>query len=70
MKGSRTLGFVSSVPAPLSPSDGILVFYFIYLFSIFRALGVAYGSSQARGGIGAVASGLHHRHSNARSLTH
>jgi len=30
----------------------------------------AFGSSQARGPIGAVAAGLHHSHSNAGSLTH
>ena len=29
-----------------------------------------YGGSQARGAIGAVTAGLHHSHSNARSLTH
>ena len=28
---------------------------------------MAYGSSKARGGIGAVAAGLYHRHSYARS---
>ena len=28
---------------------------------------MAYGGSQARDGIGAVATGLHHSHSNARS---
>ena len=28
---------------------------------------MAYGSSQARGGIGAAADGLHHAHSNATS---
>ena len=35
----------------------------------FRATRVAYGSSQARGPVGAVAAGLHHSHShnNARS---
>ena len=31
---------------------------------------MAYGSSQARGQIGAAAAGLHHSHSNAGSLTH
>ena len=41
-----------------------------YLFSLFRAESVAYGGSQARGQIGAVAAGLHHRHSNARSEPH
>ena len=34
---------------------------------LFRAALMAYGGSQARGQIGAVAAGLHHRHSNAGS---
>ena len=34
---------------------------------IFRVTPVAYGSSQARGRMGATAAGLHHSHSNARS---
>ena len=41
--------------------------YFIYLFiyfCLFRAEPTAYGGSQARGPIGAVASGLHQGHSN------
>ena len=36
---------------------GFFVFVFVLLF---RAAPVAYGSSQARGQIGAVAVGLHH----------
>ena len=39
--------------------------HFIYLF--FRAAPEAYGDSQARGLIRAVATGLHHSHSNAVS---
>ena len=49
------------------------LFYFILFFCLFaisRAAPVAYGGSQARGLIGAVAAGLHHSHSNAGSLTH
>ena len=40
-------------------------FYFIYLFffGAFRAAPEAHGSSQARGGMGAVAAGLHHSQS-------
>ena len=38
------------------------------LFFFFKATPVAYGGSQARGQIGATASGLHHSHSNARSM--
>ena len=40
---------------------------FLFLFFFFpRATPTAYGSSQTRSLIGAVASGLHHGHSNAR----
>ena len=44
--------------------DG-LFFFFVSAFS--RGTPVAYGGSQARGLIGALASGLHHSHSNAGS---
>ena len=43
-----------------------ILFYFI-LFCLFRAVPVAYWGSQARSQIGAIAAGLHHSHSNARS---
>ena len=39
-------------------------------FFLFRAASAAYGSSQARGQIGAAAAGLHHSHSNAESESH
>ena len=46
----------------------IIAIYFIFLsFYLFRAIPVAYGGSQARGLIGAVAAGLHHSHSNVVS---
>ena len=38
-----------------------------FFFCLFRAVPVAYGSSQARGLIRAVASSLHHSHSNMGS---
>ena len=38
-----------------------------FVFCPFRATPVAYGGSQARGLIEAVAAGLCHSHSNARS---
>ena len=48
-----------------------LVQYFIFFFWLFlRGCTMAYGSSQARGRIRAVAAGLHHSHSNARSELH
>ena len=37
------------------------------LFAISRAASAAYGGSQARGLIGAVAAGLHQSHSNSGS---
>ena len=43
------------------------IFYFMYLCSLSRATPTAYGSSQARGWIGAVATELCHNHSNIRS---
>ena len=41
--------------------------YFFFTFCLFRAVPGAYGGSQARGLIGAVAASLCHCHSNARS---
>ena len=38
-------------------------FFFVFL----RAIPVAYGNSQARGPMGAIAAGLHHSHSNVGS---
>jgi len=45
---------------------GFFGFFFFCLLS-FRAAPAAYGGSQARGLIGAVAAGLHHSHSNVGS---
>ena len=45
-------------------------YLFIYLFAISWAAPVAYGGSQARGRIGAVATGLRQSHSNAGSEPH
>ena len=38
------------------------------MFLLFRAVPAAYGGSQARGHIRAVAAGLCHNHSNAKSV--
>ena len=43
------------------------VFFLSFFLLLFRATPVAYGGSQARGPIGAVAACLHHSHSNAIS---
>ena len=48
----------------------ILFFFFFCLFAFSRAARVAYGDSQARGLIGAVATGLRQSHSNAGSELH
>ena len=45
-------------------------FYLFIYFCPFRAAPVVYGGSQARGPIGAVATGLRQSHSNARSKPH
>ena len=47
-----------------------ILFFFFRLFAISRATSVAYGGSQARGLIGAVAAGLHHSHSNMGAEPH
>ena len=44
--------------------------FILFIFLVFRAVPVAYGGSQARGQFGAVAAGLYHSHSNARSELH
>ena len=38
-----------------------------FIFCLFGAAPMAYGGSQARGGIGTIAAGLHHSHSNTGS---
>ena len=43
---------------------------FVGLFLLFRATPVAYGSSQARGGIRVAADSLHHNHNNLGSEPH
>ena len=45
-------------------------FFFFFFFGLFRAAPSAYGGSQARGWIQAVAASLYHSHSNARSESH
>ena len=45
----------------------LLFFFFFCLFAISWAAPAAYGGSQARGRIGAIATGLRQSHSNAGS---
>ena len=42
-------------------------YYYYYIFAFSRAAPMAYGGSQARGLIRAVAAGLRQSHNNARS---
>ena len=44
--------------------------YLFFFFFFLRAAPVIFGSSQARGLMGATAAGLHHSHSNVRSQWH
>ena len=57
-----------------TPEELILIrhilFSLSFFFCLFRAAPTAYGGSQARGLIGAVATGLYHSHSNAGSKLH
>ena len=46
----------------------LLLFFCFVLF--FKAVPAAYGSSQARGQIGATVASLHHSHCNAGSVSH
>ena len=63
----RRTGGESLPIAPLCLTLRFLIH--IYLFSLFRATPTAYGGSWSRGQIGAVATNLHHSHSNEVSLT-
>ena len=53
----------------LSIKEERVLFYFIlfFVFCLFRATPAAYGGSQARGRVEAIAAGLCHSHSNSRS---
>ena len=48
----------------------LIILSFFKFFFFLRAIPMAYGSSQARGQIGATAASLHHSHSNTRSQPH
>ena len=55
------------MPTQVTLENGILLFFLIFFF---RASLVAYGGSQARGPIGAIAAGLRHSHSHVGSEPH
>lgn len=48
----------------------IVVLLGLLFFLLFRVIPSAHGSSKARGQIGAMAAGLHHRHSKVGSEPH
>ena len=48
----------------------LFIYLFIFIFSLSRATPTAYGGSQARGCIRAVAAGLYHSHSIVGSELH
>uniref|UniRef100_A0A8D1M6W5 HPS5-like beta-propeller domain-containing protein n=1 Tax=Sus scrofa TaxID=9823 RepID=A0A8D1M6W5_PIG len=66
LKGDRNIIRISSRPEGLA-SIGFLFFLSFCLFAISWAAPAAYGGSQARGRIGAVATGLRQSHSNSGS---
>ena len=60
-----SMGFIAIVVVLFPPEFFLSLSFFFLVFS--RAASVAYGSSQARGLIGAAAASLCHSHSNAKS---
>ena len=65
---------ISPPPKPSNQPTSKLVYilpslHFLF-FCFFRAMLMAYGDSQARGPVGAVAPGLYHSHSNPGSKLH
>ena len=74
VKGSRVAAVAVKVAtsawtSSLAQEFHILVF-FLCCFGFFRAAPVAYGGSQARDRIRAIAASLHHSHSNEGSEPH
>ena len=60
--------FIGSHDSKFQSASSSFSYYLV--FCPFRAALAAYGGSQARGVIGAVATGLYHSHSDARSEPH
>ena len=54
----------------LSSLISFFLFFFFFLFAFSRAALAAYGSSKARGRIGAIATSLRQSHSNEGSKPH
>ena len=60
-------GHYSATTVVFFLKNQLLFSFALFYFVLFGASPAAYGGSQARGRIGAVAAGLHHSHGNARS---
>ena len=78
--GSNPVSLSRSLISPASTCETVVVTLFAckrgkffdsrqFLFLLFPSSPAAYGGSQARGGIRAVAAGLYHSHSRTRSET-
>ena len=71
MTQAAAVGFLIHCATAETPGERFGFFSNFYLFLLFfllfRAASAAYGSSQARGPIGAAAAGLYQSHSNAGS---
>ena len=68
--GSRVAGRPLLSKEPVFCGFFCLFVFVFCLFAFSRATPEAYGGSQARRLIGAVATGLHQSHSNAKSTSH
>ena len=74
-QGVKGFGMATAATPIQSLAKGVAI-KFMYLFTyllichLFRASPTAYGISQARGRLGAVAAGLHHSHSSVGSKPH
>ena len=68
--GNKNIGYRNNRILPDNEKEWKIIYLFIYIIFVFCPFGAtsgAYGVSQARGPIGAVAASLCHSHSNARS---
>ena len=70
IKGKKELWFLMTVFKIFIMVVCFFYFSFILFFCLSRAVPAAYGGSQARGLIGAVAASLRQSHSNTRSEPH
>ena len=72
--GSRVISKVIRIMFMTGFCKPVFFFFFFFFFLVFLLFfwtaSAAYGGSQARGLIGAVAASLHHSHSNARFKPH